>query len=261
MKCENCDNEHNGSYGSGRFCSDHCRRSFVAKQRHKSGALKNHLQKLHESNRKKLGWKCNHCGLILETRLCLRKHKHIVHGISPKRGGWNKGLTKETDKRIEKYASTLHHKYESGQIKPNASDATRKKISEALKKAIREGRAKGWQSRNIESYAEKFWKQVLANNNIQYRFNLPIPKKELGLNCGNCYFLDFALLDKKVDLEIDGSQHSQEERQISNRKRDKLLSDNGWKVYRIPWNKLKTEKDKMEMKLKVEKFLTWYNNL
>jgi very-short-patch-repair endonuclease len=68
-------------------------------------------------------------------------------------------------------------------------------------------------------------------------------------------------LDKKVDLEIDGSQHSQEERQISDRKRDKLLSDNGWKVYRIPWNKLKTEKDKMEMKLKVEKFLTWYNNL
>ena len=31
--CENCGNEHDGSYGSGRFCSDHCRRSFNGKKR------------------------------------------------------------------------------------------------------------------------------------------------------------------------------------------------------------------------------------
>ena len=32
MKCENCGNEHDGSYGSGRFCSKHCRCSFNAKK-------------------------------------------------------------------------------------------------------------------------------------------------------------------------------------------------------------------------------------
>lgn len=28
MKCENCENQHNGQYGSGRFCSSKCSRSF-----------------------------------------------------------------------------------------------------------------------------------------------------------------------------------------------------------------------------------------
>ena len=32
MKCENCGNEHDGSYGSGRFCSDYCRRSYSGKK-------------------------------------------------------------------------------------------------------------------------------------------------------------------------------------------------------------------------------------
>jgi hypothetical protein len=31
FKCEACGKEHNGSYGSGRFCSDHCRRSCIGK--------------------------------------------------------------------------------------------------------------------------------------------------------------------------------------------------------------------------------------
>lgn len=31
MKCENCGREHNGSYGSGRFCSSSCARSFSTK--------------------------------------------------------------------------------------------------------------------------------------------------------------------------------------------------------------------------------------
>ena len=32
MKCENCGEEHDGSYGSGRFCSKHCKCSFNAKK-------------------------------------------------------------------------------------------------------------------------------------------------------------------------------------------------------------------------------------
>jgi len=35
MKCENCDNEHDGSYGSGRFCSVKCARSFSTKNKRK----------------------------------------------------------------------------------------------------------------------------------------------------------------------------------------------------------------------------------
>lgn len=33
MKCENCNNSHNGNYGSGRFCSNKCARCFSTKQK------------------------------------------------------------------------------------------------------------------------------------------------------------------------------------------------------------------------------------
>lgn len=35
MKCENCDQEHDGSYGSGRFCSQKCARAFSTKKNRK----------------------------------------------------------------------------------------------------------------------------------------------------------------------------------------------------------------------------------
>lgn len=33
MKCEKCEKEHNGQYGSGRFCSSTCARSFSSKEK------------------------------------------------------------------------------------------------------------------------------------------------------------------------------------------------------------------------------------
>jgi len=33
MKCENCNNEHDGTYGSGRFCSSKCARGFSTKNK------------------------------------------------------------------------------------------------------------------------------------------------------------------------------------------------------------------------------------
>jgi len=32
FKCEECGKEHDGSYGSGRFCSSHCRRVYSGKR-------------------------------------------------------------------------------------------------------------------------------------------------------------------------------------------------------------------------------------
>jgi ribosomal protein S16 len=40
MNCENCNNEHNGSYGSGRFCSIKCSKSFSTKNKRKEINLK-----------------------------------------------------------------------------------------------------------------------------------------------------------------------------------------------------------------------------
>ena len=35
MKCENCNKEHDGSYGSGRFCCEKCARGFSTKLKRK----------------------------------------------------------------------------------------------------------------------------------------------------------------------------------------------------------------------------------
>lgn len=35
MKCEYCNNEHNGEYGSGRFCNDKCARGYSTREKRK----------------------------------------------------------------------------------------------------------------------------------------------------------------------------------------------------------------------------------
>lgn len=94
--CENCGKEHDGSYGSGRFCSDHCRRAYCVKQRK---AFKCNWP---GAKPKEGGWQCK-CGQTFLTRRLLRVHRDEceVNKIR-KEVIWNKGLTKETDERIKK---------------------------------------------------------------------------------------------------------------------------------------------------------------
>jgi very-short-patch-repair endonuclease len=116
---------------------------------------------------------------------------------------------------------------------------------------VANGTHNGWSSRNILSYPEKFFISVLNNNNIKFIANKPF----MG------YFLDFAIEDKMIDLEIDGKQHKYADRINSDIARDKVLTDNGWKVYRIEWNSINTDAGKLLMKEKIHKFLQYYNKL
>lgn len=98
-------------------------------------------------------------------------------------------------------------------------------------KLLKEGRHKGWQSRNIISYPEQFWMEVLRNNNIEYSFNHVVNKKtHLGLDDNSNYFLDF-LINGNIDLEIDGKQHKYEDRAESDKIRDEILTKNNFIVY------------------------------
>lgn len=125
------------------------------------------------------------------------------------------------------------------------------------KRLIAEGKHKGWQSRNLVSYPEQFWKEVLENNNIEYSFNHVVKKRELGLNDMSNYFLDF-LIDNRIDLEIDGKQHKYPDRIESDKFRDSLLTKAGYIVYRIPWNEIKSEQGQNKMKEKIQSFLNFY---
>lgn len=115
MICENCQKEHDGSYGTGRFCSDHCRRSWCAKK------VKNHKCNFNAHgthNRKPYGsWKCKLCNEIFETRAKMMEHNHKFHPIQPG-SSWNKGLTKETDIRVKQYVDTNKRLLKEGKIIP-----------------------------------------------------------------------------------------------------------------------------------------------
>ena len=114
------------------------------------------------------------------------------------------------------------------------------------------GKHKGWKSRNITSYPERFWISVLKNNGLDFVREKPV----------NGYFLDFVIQkgEKMIDLEIDGKQHKYEDRKHHDKIRDKNLRDSGYIVYRIDWNEINSRFGKFKIKSKINQFLWWYNH-
>lgn len=98
-----------------------------------------------------------------------------------------------------------------------------KRLVNITEERIKNGTHKGWQSRNKLSYPEKFFIEVLKNNNLfkKCSVNYVISKRDLGLENHSNYFLDFFFEEKNIDLEIDGKQH--EFRKEHDNKRDALL--------------------------------------
>lgn len=168
--CENCGNEHDGSYGSGRFCSDHCRRSFNGKKRKpenyptvdelkKRGFFDKNINKHIQSGKK---WKCPYCkdNLIFESRLQLYKHMHKAH---TDRFGhiWNKGLTKEIDNRLKKAGNTYSTKIKAGLIiPPMLGRHHTKAVKQYLSKVtggFREGGGRGKHGRYHGIWCDSSW--------------------------------------------------------------------------------------------------------
>ena len=131
------------------------------------------------------------------------------------------------------------------------SQKTRDKISEGLKKAHREGRHPGWKHINENSnisYPERFLKKLM--NNL-YQNHLILEHFSFGK-----YFLDFAFIDIKLDLELDGQQHFRtEQARKKDKEREKFLELNGWKIYRIAWLELFNYPEKT-----INEFFDWLKN-
>lgn len=138
-------------------------------------------------------------------------------------------------------------------------ESTKKNLREKAKIRVQEGKHLGWTSRNVISYPEKFFKSVLEKNGIPYEFNKPIKKIDLGLESISCYFLDFYLPEKNIDLEIDGKQHKYQERKEHDKIRDEHLSKL-FKVYRIEWKSINNEEGKFYIQNEIQKFLEFYNS-
>lgn len=114
------------------------------------------------------------------------------------------------------------------------SEETKNKISESMIKYLRENPDKVPYKLNHyskgESYPEKYFREILENTNLIY-------EKEY---CVSSYRLDFAFIDKAINLEIDGEQHYVDKRIVkSNNRRDEYLNKLGWEIIRVRWTSFK----------------------
>ena len=119
-----------------------------------------------------------------------------------------------------------------------------------LKKVIN-GTHIGWKSRKgkLPSYPEQFFIGVLNNNHILFERDYNVSK----------WFIDFAIRDKMIALEVDGKQH--EWRREKDAEKDAYLKSQGWKVHRIKWKSINNDAGKEYIKSEIDKFLELYRSV
>lgn len=228
---------------------------------------KNHTEESKEKNRQSnLGRIAWNKGLTKETDE--RVSKYIKNNSSLFKKGnipWNKELTKETNEILklsgEKHSITVknnprpnfkgkHHTVESIE-KNRATNLKIKNTPEAISKMraiakeiasrpeVKERKRElaierledktcnfGWNGK--ESYPEKYFREFIesmgAVKGVDFFQNYPVGR----------YRLDFAYVDEKHYIEIDGGQHLEPERIEHDIKRDAWLQTRGWTGLRIP---------------------------
>lgn len=163
-------------------------------------------------------------------------HKaHNPHAKMPSHSApaWNKGKTKETDLRVKLNAEKISIATK-GKGKPPLTEAQKKKVSEGMKKAHAEGRAHNIGSsrwNNEPSYPEKFFMKVIENEFEDKNYVRELPFRRFSL--------DFAWVEKRKCIEIDGEQHERfADYKARDERKDAALKAEGWQVLRISWKEM-----------------------
>lgn len=107
------------------------------------------------------------------------------------------------------------------------TEAEKLNLSNKMKERHAKGIASRWKNPHLHtSYAESFFIKVIENEftNKEYVRELRAGK----------YFIDFAWVDLKLAIEIDGQQHERYQHQReSDVRKDAFLKEEGWLVLRI----------------------------
>lgn len=120
------------------------------------------------------------------------------------------------------------------------NEETKNKIREARLKFMKEHPEQtAWRLKN-KSYLENMFEIFLQERGYADKYLI---QREYSIFP---YFIDFAFVDLKIAIEIDGSQHLLEDRLERDKKKDMLLQEQGWKVIRIAENVIKTDWDKIQ---------------
>ena len=150
--CEYCGNEFEKSLdiNSIRFCCEHHRRQWISKtsmtKRIANETFVSPFKTWKNQKRAPFGtWKCPHCNFIGETRAKLKEHQHKEHPQFCVEGGWNKGLTKETNSIVKNTGETYKNNLKSGKIIPGFKGKThslnsKNKMSETKIRLYKDGK-------------------------------------------------------------------------------------------------------------------------
>ncbi len=162
---------------------------------------------------------------------------------------WNKGKTKQTDKRIEKQSISLSNAYKEGKFIGRKSSFKGKKHTEDSKNKIRKARIdylkkdnqiSTFSNRTLRkmSYGEFLLHTIFLQNNIYEKYTI------INEYCEYPYIIDFAFINEKVAVEYDGEMHFKNglERYEHDIKKDEYLKSLGWRIYRIPYFEFKNFK-------------------
>ena len=117
------------------------------------------------------------------------------------------------------------------------TDETKQKIREKRLKYMKEHPENtAWRKRNLPSYPERCFIKFLIDFGYDKKYLI---EREYSVFP---YYIDFAFVDLKIAVEIDGSQHIlDEERKKKDIIKNNVLISNGWKVIRISENIVKTD--------------------
>ncbi|MDO8640112.1 MAG: DUF559 domain-containing protein [Nitrosarchaeum sp.] len=151
--------------------------------------------------------------------------------------GFNKQFVKfalKGRKRSVSEASKLAHKNHPESYK--LSDETKEKIRQrqvAYFKLRNTKNAFQRRSNGELSYGEQWLHDLFVKHHVYEKYDV------VNEYCEYPYFLDFAFVNEKVDVEFDGKWHFTETRQERDRKRDGYLQQKGWRIYRIAYHQIK----------------------
>ena len=79
--------------------------------------------------------------------------------------------------------------------------------------------------RAAQTFAEDILWRALRNRQLGAKFRRQMP---IG-----CYIADFACIEAKLIVEVDGPSHETEEGRAQDARRDSWFTDNGWRVVRV----------------------------
>ena len=271
--CENCKKEFEVGYGrKNRFCTRNCCASFNAKKQdpevRKRSLEKARLELKNHHKKDVTPGNCCFCGKLCKNQNSLRNHERLCK-LNPDYKENVKALKLPTRKNLKGYhfkkkqnlqdftcefckqiflqtardVFSRHVKYfckenpERINSKSTGKGSTpekelerRRKLSEAAKRNLETGKTKAgyvMAHSSKRSYPEKYFEEVFKD--------LDSLKKEYFVSG---YWLDFAIPEKMIYVEIDGEQHFSDKRIVEHdKKRTEKLDALGWKcLRRVRWS-------------------------